>query len=101
MAICGESGDVQEETVVSWKERLPELLRGYKKEDIYNVDETGCFWRALPDHGFGEKGKKCKGGKRSKERITVVLITNALGDKEKAVVIGKLKIRVTFEGLTR
>ena len=36
-----------------------------------------------------EKGKKCKGGKGSKERITVALITNAVGDKEKAVVVGK------------
>ena len=37
--ICGESGDVSGETVSSWnfKERLPELLQGYKAEDIYPV----------------------------------------------------------------
>ena len=89
MNFCGESGDVQGETVSSWMERLPEILRGYAKEDIYNLDETGSFWRALPDRGFGKKCKQCKGGKRSKERITVALITHAAGGKEKAIVIGK------------
>ena len=37
----------------SWKERRPELLVGKKKEDVWNMDETGVFWRALPDSGFG------------------------------------------------
>lgn len=45
LTISGESGDVQGETVYSWKERLPEI----QQENIYNLDETGCFWRALPD----------------------------------------------------
>ena len=32
--ICGESGDVQGEMVESWKERIPEIVQGYEKEDI-------------------------------------------------------------------
>lgn len=24
-------------------------LRGYDKRDVFNIDKTGCFWRALPD----------------------------------------------------
>ena len=43
--------------VDSWKERLSEIVSGYKKEDIGNMDESGAFWRALPGKGFGEKGK--------------------------------------------
>ena len=39
----GKSGDVRLDTVESWKERLPELLHGYKKEYIWNIDKTGCF----------------------------------------------------------
>ena len=31
VTICGESGDVCGDTVTSWKERLPEILRGYDK----------------------------------------------------------------------
>ena len=29
LVICGESGDVRRETVVSWKERLPEIVSSY------------------------------------------------------------------------
>ena len=84
MSICGESGDVRGYTVTSWKERLPEILRGYDKRDVFNLDETGCFWRALPDHGFGQKGK---GGKRSMCRFTIAFLVNADGEKEKPIVI--------------
>ena len=43
LKICGESGDVRGETVQSWKERLPEIVEGYEKEDVWNMDETGIF----------------------------------------------------------
>ena len=64
VTICGESGDVCGNTVASWKERLPEILNGYAKEDIYNLDETGCFWRALPVKGLVKKAKNVKVGKK-------------------------------------
>ena len=35
VSICGESGDVRGYTVTSWKERLPEILRGYDKRDVF------------------------------------------------------------------
>ena len=57
--------------------------------DIWNLDETGCFWKALPDHGFAQKGTSCPGGKKSKERMTVTLLVNAAGDKETAIVVWK------------
>ena len=38
MRICGESGDVQGPTVDPWKERLPELIAGYARENIWNMD---------------------------------------------------------------
>ena len=41
--ISGESGDVDGATIDSWKERLPELLQGYKIEDIMNLDENRLF----------------------------------------------------------
>ena len=66
-----------------------QLLEGYKKEDIMNLDEIGCFWRALPNHGFGQKGMTCKGGKKCKHRITIYFLVSAAGGKEKPIVIGK------------
>ena len=82
MAVSGESGGVSGATVDSWKERLPHILEGYSPEDIWNLDETGCFWRALPDKGFGQRTKECKGGKKSKQRMTVTFIVNAAGASE-------------------
>ena len=87
ITVCGESGDVCGDTVTSWKERLPEILAGYAREDIYNLDETGCFWRALPSRGFGQQGKQCKGGKKSKQRLTIAFLVSAVGEKETPVVI--------------
>jgi hypothetical protein len=34
-------GDVQGETVDSWKKRLPEIIQGYDSDDVWNMDETG------------------------------------------------------------
>ena len=90
MKVSGESGDVSGATVDSWKERLPDILQGYSAEDIWNLDETGCFWRALPDKGFNQRVKARKGGKQSKQRITVTFILNAVGASEaKPIVIWK------------
>ena len=86
-----ESADVRGETVDSWKERLPEILEGYERDDniIWNVDETGVFWQALPDRGFGQEGKQCYGGRKSKKRVTLALFVNASGKKEKPIFIWK------------
>ena len=99
--VCGESGEVRGETVESWKERLPELLHGYSSKNIYNLDETGCFWRALPDSGFGIKGRQCHGGKKSKHRFTVALVANAEGDKEVPIVIWKSDKPRCFKGVNK
>ena len=88
VSICGESADVRGDTVTSWKERLPEIVSGYAQRDIWNLDETGLFWKALPDKGFAEKASKCKGGKKIKVRITVALIVDALGETQRPIVIG-------------
>ena len=61
------------------------MLQGYASENIWNLNETACFWRALPDHVFGKKGTQCKGGKKVKHRIIVALIANAAGGNIKII----------------
>ena len=82
--ICGESGDVHGETVQSLKERLPEVVRGYDKDNIWNMDETGVFWQALPETGFGQKEEGMQG--REAENYGCIFVT-ADGAKEKPIVI--------------
>ena len=43
LRICGESGDVQGKTGDLWKVHLPEIVEGYGKDDVWNMDETGLF----------------------------------------------------------
>ena len=64
-----------------------------------NMDETGVFFRALPDKTLVVNGQDCKGGKRSKERITVVMCCNMDGQFVKPLVIGKTERPRCFRNL--
>lgn len=86
----GESAAVDLNVVNEFKERLSILLQGYAEDDIYNMDETGLFYRMLPNKTMDFKKTDCHGGKQAKERMTVVVCTNMSGnDKRKLLVIGK------------
>ena len=68
------TNEVSTTTVQAWIVPLPQLCQNYKLRNILNVDELGLFFKALPEKGFIEKGKKTKGGKKSKQRLTVMFI---------------------------
>ena len=54
---------------------LPEIIQGYSAYDIWSMDESGFFLKALPDTELAKKKKKgFKGGKKSKEGYTVVFL---------------------------
>ena len=54
-SVSGEAADISEETVQSWYERIKNITQGYKPEDVWNIDETGCFFRALPEKTLTEE----------------------------------------------
>ena len=70
MTNAGEDGDVSKETLESWNERVREITRGWSPENVSNMDETGIFWRGLPDTSLNEYGRRCRGGKQVKQRHT-------------------------------
>ena len=85
--ISGKSLDVSQTTVESWMERIKELCKGYDQRDILNMDE-----QVLPAKGLAQKRKKTKGGKKSKQRITVAFFVSADGGKVgKPIVIWRSK----------
>lgn len=88
-AISGEAANVNQDVVKSFTEKVPSLIEGYDSRDIYNADETGLFFRALPDKTFALKGVKCTGGKMAKDRLTILHCVNMAGEKERLFVIGK------------
>ena len=47
--VAEEAGDVREETMKSWNKHAREITSGWNARDVWNMDETGCFWCGLPD----------------------------------------------------
>ena len=99
LVVSGEAGDVREETVQAWRERLPTLVQRYAPQDIWNEDETACFFRALPERTLADAKTECKGGKKAKQRITLASIINGAGVKEIPIVIGKAASPRCFKGM--
>jgi hypothetical protein len=95
----GESSSVNPGDVTNWQEnQLPEIQRNFAKKDIFNVDECGLMWKALPNRTLAFKEDKCSGGKHSKERITVLIGASSEGEKLPLLVIGKSEMPRAFRG---
>lgn len=84
----------------SWEQTtLPAILSSYNLADIYNADEFGLFYQALPEKSLHLKSEKCVRGKHSKIRLTGMAAANALGKKLPMFVIGKLAKARCFSGV--
>ncbi|CAK9298334.1 unnamed protein product, partial [Gordionus sp. m RMFG-2023] len=72
------------------KLKIPEILQeqGYSSRDVFNVDETTLFYRALPKASSIEKYQQA-GQNDSNERLTILLAVNMNGEVLKPLVIGK------------
>ena len=55
------------------------ILERYDPYNIYNANETGLYWRLLPDKTHAVSGEMCTGGKLSKERITILVCSSMTG----------------------
>lgn len=74
------------------------LCDQYESRDIYNMDETGLFWKAMPDRTLASEA--LAGGKRAKSRITVNMCCNADGsDKLPIWFVGQAKQPRCFRGI--
>lgn len=102
LKIGGEllSSDVAEVTPFLHRFRAKVEEMGLGESQIYNADETGLFFRCLPDKTYvAACEKNAPGHKIQKERISVLLGANCDGShKLKPLVIGKAKKPRCFQG---
>ena len=101
--ITGESSAVTTEQTSDWiKSSLPKILQSFKPRDIFNMDETGLFFRMTPDRTLTFTGDSCHGGKKSKERMTVAVCANMDGtEKLELLVIGKFQNPICFKNVKK
>ena len=91
-AIAGEAQLCTLEMTAPWK-------LNYALRDIFNADEFGLFYKALPDKSMHLKSEDCVGGKCSKVRLTGLAAASATGEKLLIFVIGKSKKPRCFNGV--
>ena len=83
---------------------LRPLLRQFSADDVFNLDETGLFWQLLPNKTMAFREEQCTGGKKSKQRITLLVGANMSGsEKFPLLVIGNPgdpgRVQGEFEGV--
>ena len=97
----GEKQDHDSEAAEHWLTSVwPRIQDHYAVSEIYNCDETCLYYRALLQGTVCFKNEKLSGGKKSKERLTVLLTSNMDGsDKRKLFVVGKSAKPHCFRGV--
>ncbi len=94
----GESESVSEILVNEWKTKLIEKYSNYELTNVWNIDETGLFWRLIQNNAYSMPEESKKGFKKSKDRVTLLLV-NADGSERLLVVIGKSREPRYFRGI--
>ena len=84
------NGEKNDESVDTWSSTvLAELLENFEPRIIYNADETGIYFRALPDSTLSFPRGKLSGNKKIKYCITALVTVNMNGSP--LLTIGKSK----------
>ena len=83
------------------KTKWPELKQKFNSRDVFNVDKTGVYFRALPDLTYMLKLSKnhAKGFKMAKDRLTVLVTCSIDGEKLLLLVIGESKSPCCFKNV--
>ena len=88
----GDADSVPQHVIDDWIPKLKSLTENYDPKDVFNADEFGLFWQLTPSKSYVIRGQRFRSGKKSKERVSVLICSNADGsEKLKPLVIGKYK----------
>ncbi|GFY17771.1 tigger transposable element-derived protein 1 [Trichonephila clavipes] len=82
--ITGESATADEGAAKIFPEELAKIIEDgdYSADQVFNADETGLYWKKLPNRTYIAKDEKTASGhKASKDRVTLLLCSNASGDR--------------------
>lgn len=83
--MSGEAASADVEAAKNYPATFKKIIEagGYTPQQVYNVDETGLFWKRMPSRTFISKQEKSASGfKAAKDRITILFGGNAAGDNK-------------------
>lgn len=81
----GEAASSDFDAARSYPEEFAAIIAagGYTAQQIYNVDESGLFWKRMPNRTItASANKSVYGFKAAKERLTILFGANATGDNK-------------------
>ncbi|XP_029656955.1 tigger transposable element-derived protein 6-like, partial [Octopus sinensis] len=77
-------------------EKFIEISKGYNADQIYNLDETGLYYKLIPSKSICRN--RFQGYKNFKDRVSIMLCSNMSGNhKLKPVMISKPKMPRCFK----
>ncbi|GFV88296.1 tigger transposable element-derived protein 1 [Trichonephila clavipes] len=82
--ITGESATADEGEAKIFPEELAKIIvdGDYSADQVFNADETGLYWKKLPNSTYIAKNEKTASRhKASKDGVTLLLCSNASGDQ--------------------
>ena len=97
MLLHGEGTEVEKDDpqLLAALEDLYKIIEQYEPEFVYNIDETGLFFRLLPRYSLlmpDEDISTTRGKKKAKDRVSLIVCANASGThKIPCALIGKPK----------
>ncbi|KAL0852532.1 hypothetical protein ABMA27_017022 [Loxostege sticticalis] len=94
LAIQGEKLSADTSAIAEFRVKLKGVIEEHKLLlcQIYNADETGLYWRAMPTRTpAGGNETSAPGYKKNKDRITVLCGANASKEHELKLAVGKSK----------
>lgn len=76
-------------------------MQGYSNEDVWNLGETGIFWKALLNKGFGRKVKNAKVEKNVSSDLHYLIVDGAGNSENKPIILWKCENPRCFKRINR
>lgn len=87
--LCGEKNSADTVAANAWLENVwPDIRQNYDPDDIYNADESGLMFKALPTGSLVNRTEHPSGMKLPKDRITILFVSNSTGTDKMIFCIG-------------
>uniref|UniRef100_A0A8C4RA68 HTH CENPB-type domain-containing protein n=1 Tax=Eptatretus burgeri TaxID=7764 RepID=A0A8C4RA68_EPTBU len=103
--VNGEAARVDAKAASEFAQTLAAVIEdgGYNARCVFNVDETGLYWKKMPHRTYIAKEEKSRPGfKAAKDRLTLLLGGNAAGDfKLKPLLVYHSENPRAFKGILK